>query len=208
MILTEGQIKAQVRAIRKKSNRSVAAFALRSDGPWTGSPRLTVDGLLHRVAFCRSDLELRELLRGASADNEPLIALCPFASDRLGEDVLARLAKRRIHPPDAKEILGSLFQVTSVDSRIFATPALPQALIENAPPEGFTAVAGGVLDLQTAWAEVIGRVVGDREVATSLGRLLKATLNVSSRSRLDKMLPELRREFFNWAALSLDRSAA
>ena len=158
MSLPEGQIKAQVRAIRKQSNPSSTAFALRSDGPWTGSPRLTVDGRFHRVAFCRSDLELRELLRGASADNEPLIALCPFDSGSLGEDVLARLAKRRIHPPDAKEILGSLFQVTSVDSRILSTSALPQALIENAPAEGFPAVAGGVLDLQTAWAEAIGRV--------------------------------------------------
>jgi hypothetical protein len=207
VILTEGQIKAQVRAIRKKSNRSTAAFALRSDGPWTGSPRLKVDGLLHRVAYCRSDLELRELLRGASADNEPLIALCPFASDSLGEDVLARLAKRRIHPPDTTEILGSLFQVNSVDSRIFSTPALPQALVESAPTEGFPAVAGGVLDLQTAWAEVIGRVVGDREVATNLGRLLEATLDVASRGRIDQMSSELRRDFFSWAALNLDRSA-
>ena len=51
MILTEGQIKAQVRAIRKKANRSAVAFALRSDGPWSGPPRLTIDGQPHRVAF-------------------------------------------------------------------------------------------------------------------------------------------------------------
>ena len=207
MILTEGQIKAQVRAIRKKSNPLATAFALRSDGPWTGSQRLTVDGRLHRVAFCRSDLELRELLRSAGADNETLIALCPFDSGNLGEDVLARLAKRRIHPPDSREILASLFQVTSVDSRIFSTPTLPQALIENAPAEGFTAVAGGVLDLQTAWTEAIGRVVGIREMATSLGRLLEATLDGPTRARIDRMQPELRRDFFIWATLSLDRSA-
>jgi hypothetical protein len=190
-----------------KASRPATAFALQSEGSWTGSPTLTIDGLPHRVSFCRSDLELRELLHVASAENEPLIVLCPFGSESLGDDVLARLAKRRVHPPDAKEILGSLFQVTSVDSRIFATPPLQQALIESAPPEGYPAVAGGVLDLQTAWAEVIGRIVGDREVATSLGRLLEATLDAASRSRIDKMSPELRREFFNWAALNLDRSA-
>lgn len=207
MILTEGQIQAQVRSIRKKSNPSSAAFALRSDGPWTGSARLTVDGVWHRVAFCRSDLELRELLRGSSADHEPLIALCPFDSGILGEDVLARLAKRRIHPPNAKEILGSLFQVASVDSRIFSTPALSQALIDNAPSEGFPAVPGGVLDLQTAWGEAMGRLVGDREAATSMSRFLEATLNPASRTRIDRMSPELRRDFFIWADLNLDRSA-
>ena len=138
MILTEGQIKAQVRAIRKKANRSAVAFALRSDGPWSGPPRLTIDGLPHRVAFCRSDLELRELLRSTSAENEPLVALCPFDSAQLGEDVLARLAKRRVHPPQQMEILGSLFQATSVDARILTNVPLTNALVEHAPSDGYT----------------------------------------------------------------------
>lgn len=183
------------------------AFALRSDGPWSGASRLKIDNLPHRVAFCRSDLELRELLRAATASKEPLVALCPFDSGTLGEDVLARLAKRRIHAPDAREILGSLFQVNAVDSRIFATPALPQALIDYAPTEGYPVVPGGVLDLQTAWVEVMGRIVGNREVATALGRLLEASLDPASRSRIDQMQPDLRREFFIWANLNLDRSA-
>jgi len=151
VVLTEGQIKAQVLAIRKVANRSACAFALRSDGPWSGPPRITIGKLPHRVAFCRSDLELRELLRAADAEKEPLVALCPFDSSQLGEDVLARLAKRRVHPPDAMEILGSLFQATSVDSRILANAPLKDALIEHAPTDGYTPVAGGVLDLQTAW---------------------------------------------------------
>ncbi len=206
MILTEGQIKAQVRAIRRKSNRPVA-FALKSDGPWNGPAKLTVDGLAHRVAFCRSDLELRELLHDAKADREPLIALCPFESASLGEDTIARLAKRRIHPPDSKEILGSLFQVTTVDPRVFSTPALAQALIDHAPADGYPAIPGGVLDLQTAWTELTGRVVGSREIATNLSRLLEATLDPGTRNRLDRMPAVLRREYFSWAALNLDRSA-
>ena len=208
MILTEGQIKAQVRAIRKKANRSAVAFALRSDGPWSGPPRLTIDGLPHRVAFCRSDLELRELLRSTSADNEPLVALCPFDSAQLGEDVLARLAKRRVHPPQQMEILGSLFQATSVDARILTNVPLTNALVEHAPSDGYTPVAGGVLDLQTAWCELLSRALGDREVATSIGRFLEATLDAGFRGRLEKLPFELRQEFFNWAGLNVDRSAA
>lgn len=208
MILTEGQIKAQVRAIRKKSSRSAVGVALRSDGPWNGPPRLAIDGQLHRVAFCRSDLELRELLRLAGIEGEPLVALCPFNDAALGEDVLARLAKRRVHPPQSGEIIGSLFQATSVDSRVLGSPCLTSALIEYAPADGYAPVTGGVLDLQTAWSELLGRALGEREAANSVNRLLEATSDAGFRSRLEKLPFELRREFFAWAALNLDRSAA
>lgn len=210
MILTEGQIKAQVRAIRKKKP-SALAFALRAEGPWSGPPRLTIDGLPHRVAFCRSDLELRELLRSTSADNEPLVALCPFDSAQLAEDVLARLAKGRVHPPQRTEILGSLFQATSVDARILTNVPLTNALVEYAPSDGYTPVAGGVLDLQTAWSALLSRALGDRadrEIATSIGRFLEATLEAGFRGRLEKLPFDLRQEFFHWAALNVDRSAA
>ena len=207
MTLTEGQIKAQVRAIRKKANRSAVAFALRSEGPWSGPPRLLIDGLTHRVAFCRSDLELRELLRSTDADRESLVALCPFDSAQLGDDVLARLAKRRVHPPQPAEILGSLFQVTSVDPRILASGPLTNALIENAPSDGYEPVPSGVLDLRTAWSKLLRHLLGDPEVATSIQRLLEATLDIGIRSRLERMSPELRQEFFAWAGLNLDRSA-
>ena len=206
MILTEGQIKAQVRAIRK-AKPSASAFAIRSDSPWSGPPRLTIDGQPHRVTFCRSDLELRELLRSACADNEPLVALCPFNSGQLGEDVLARLAKRRVHAPQQMEILKTLFQANSVDPRILTNAPLTNGLVEHAPSDGYAPVAGGVLDLQTAWCELLSRALGDREVATSIGRLLEATLDAGFRGRLEKLPFELRREFFEWTKLNVDRSA-
>lgn len=207
MILTEGQIKAQVRAIRKKANRSSVAFALRSDGPWSGPPRLTIDGLPHRVAFCRSDLELRELLRSTRVESESLVALCPFDSAQLGEDVLARLAKRRVHPPQQMEILGSLFQAASVDPRILSNVPLTTALVEHAPSDGYTPVAGGVLDLQTAWRELLSRLLGERDVTTSIVRLLEVSLDAGFRGRMEQLPFELRREFFDWAGLNVDRSA-
>jgi hypothetical protein len=207
VILTEGQIKAQVRAIRK-AKPSASAFAIRSDSPWSGPPRLTIDNVQHRVAFCRSDLELRELLRSASADNEPLVALCPFNSAHLGEDVLARLARKRVHAPQQTEILKTLFLATSVDARILTNVPLTNALVEHAPSDGYTPVAGGVLDLQTAWCELLSRALGDREVATNIGRLLEATLDAGFRGRLEKLPFEVRREFFSWAELNVDRAAA
>ena len=207
MPLTEGQIKAQVQNIRE-AKPSAVAFAIRSDSPWNGPPRLMIGGLMHRIVFCRSDLELRELLRNAAKDNEPLVALCPFGSAQLGEDVLARLAKKRVHKPETSEIVRTLFKAAKIDPRISANVPLTNALVEHAPSDGYTPVAGGVLDLQTAWCELLSRALGDREVATSIGRLLEATLDAGFRARLEKMPFELRREFFGWAGLNVDRSAA
>lgn len=206
MLLTESQIKAQVGAIRKKA-KSATAFALRTDTPWTGAPRLIIDGQPHRVTYCRSDLELREQLRAAAQEKEALVALCAFSTSALGDDVKARLAKHSVHPPDAKEILMSLFQATGIDARILKTPGLTQALIDHAPPEGYPPVAGGVLDLQSAWIELIERNVGSREVATSMGRLMEATLDAETRQRIEQMPTEMRRELFGWMALNVDPSA-
>lgn len=208
MILTEGQIKAQIRSIRSKTKatQDPVVFALRSDTPWGGASHLSIDGKNHRVAFCRSGLELREMLRLARTENESLVALCPFGTDKLEEDVVARLAKKRIHPPETRELLASLFQVTAVDPRVFATPALAQGLVENAPAEGYATVASGVLDLQYAWSALLGRVVGDSEVASNLTRVLDTSLDPVNSRRLESLARELRREFFTWGSQSLDRS--
>lgn len=208
MVLTEGQIKAQVRSIGKKSGsaREPVAYALRSDKPWTGATHLSIDNKNHRVAFCRSGLELREKLRQARAENEPLIALCPFSTEQLDDDIVARLAKRRVHPPETRELLASLFQVANVDSRVFSTPALAQGLVENAPAEGYPAVPSGVLDLQHAWEALMGRLVGDGQVASNLTRLLEASLDPTCARRIEALPADVRREFFKWGALSLDAS--
>lgn len=207
MIPTDGQIKAQVSAIRKKASPSAVAFALRCDAPWNGPSRLTIDGLLHRVVYCRSDLELREQLRTARLEKEPLVALCPFESGQLGEDVLARLAKRRVHPPRANEILGSLFQAATVDPRILTNGPLSQGLIEHAPSDGYPPVPGGALDLQTAWKELLGRLLGPVEVLSGINHLIGATLDPAFCGRMDRMPADLRREFFLWAGLNLGSAA-
>ncbi len=208
MILTEGQIKAQIRSIRlkTKSTPDAAVYALRSDAPWGGASHLSIGGDNHRIAFCRSNLELREMLRLVRTENEPLIALCAFGTDELEEDVRARLAKNRVHPPEVRELLASLFQVAGVDPRVFATPALVRGLVENAPAEGYATVASGVLDLQNAWSALLGRMVGDSEVASNLTRLFDTSLDPTNSRRLESLSADLRRDFFNWGSLSLDRS--
>jgi hypothetical protein len=202
--MTEGQIKAQVRAIRHKGDANASAVAIRADGAWSGPDRVEIDGVVHRVAFCRSDLEVRELLHIARRDSLPVVALCPFESTALASDVLARLAKRRIHSPPASEQLASLFGVIRAEAWVHSSRELVDALVEHAPSDGYRSVSTGVLDLQTAWTELIERLLEDRTVATSVGRLFELSMQQGFVRRLEEMPAPLRGAFFKWAGESVD----
>jgi PglZ domain len=202
--VTEGQIKAQVRAVRRKGEATAGALAIRADTAWSGQERVEIDGVVHRVSFCRSDLEVRNLLRGGREDGIPVVALCPFETGALAGDVLARLVKRRIHSPQASEQLASLFEVNRVDSRVNSSRELVNALVEHAPSDGYPPVATGFLDLQTAWTELINRLLEDRSVVTSVGRLFELSVRLGFVRRLEVLTGALRTAFFQWAAENVD----
>jgi hypothetical protein len=202
--MTEGQIKAQVRSVRQRGGASAGAVAIRADAAWAGPERIEIDGVVHRVAFCRSDLEVRELLRVGRRDAIPVVVLCPFESTALAGDVLARVVKHRIHSPHASEQLASLFGVVRVDPRVNASRELVNALVEHAPSDGYPPVATGFLDLQTAWIELVHRLLDDRTVATSVGRLFELSMNQGFVRRLEDMSAPVRGAFFKWAGENVD----
>ena len=202
--MTEAQIKAQVRAIRHKGEANTGAVAIRADTAWNGPERVEIDGVVHRVSFCRSDLEVRNLLRGGREDGVPVVALCPFETGALAGDVLARLVKRRIHSPQASEQLAGLFEVIRVDPRVNSSRELVNALVENAPSDGYPPVATGFLDLQTAWTELINRLLEDRSVVTRVGRLFEWSVHLGFVRRLEAQSGALRAAFFKWAAENVD----
>ena len=204
MSLTEGQIKAQVRSLRQKSDGGPRAVAIRTTTRWNGPERIEIEGVVHRVAYCHSDLEVRSLLRGGREDGIPVVALCPFESAKLADDVLARFAKRRILSPEPGEQLVSLFEVMGVDPRVLASRQLVNALVEYAPSDGYPPVATGYLDLQTAWSELIHRFLGDRTLASSLARLLESSANPDFVRRFDTFPADVRDAFFKWAAENVD----
>jgi hypothetical protein len=202
--MTEGQIKAQVRAIRHKGDAGLAALAIRTDSAWSGPDRVEIDGVVHRVSFCRSELEVRELLHASRRDAVPVVALCPFESTALAGDVLARLVKRRIHSPHASEQLAGLFEVIRVDPRVHSSRELVHALVEHAPTGGYPPVAAGFLDLQTAWTELIQRLLEDRTVATRVGRIFELSMQQGFARRLEEIPAPLRTAFFKWAGENVD----
>ena len=94
-------IRAQVQSIREKARREdPRVFGFKAEGGWTGAPTLEIDGESFVVAPCRSTLEVRERLAQSEDDGHRLILITTLSESDLGEDVVARLARRRLAPID------------------------------------------------------------------------------------------------------------
>lgn len=207
-LLTDKQIQAQVSSIRRTLKNGSQHFAIRLTGAWTGSERMTIDGVEHLILPCMSDLQMREALLRAEAENKPSVLLCTMSDGALGEDVVDRLAKRRVFSPQVKEIVAELFSVSParIDPRVLKTNVLMNALLERVPAEGYPPVAGGTLDVQTAWLTLLGRIIGERIETPSLTNFLEWSLSEEALHKLTAMDVELKEAFVDWFARSKGES--
>ena len=101
----------------------------------------------------------------------------PLGSDKLGDDVIARLAKRRVFTPQTLDILTELFSVRIIDPRVLSTKALVEALLDRVPVTGYKPVAGGALDLQQAWEALMEQILGVSIDGPSLSQMLEWSLD-------------------------------
>src|ERR1044071_9216856 len=131
MTLTPEQAQAQAASIRGRSTGDSRVVALRHTGSWPGPDKLSVSGEDHFVISCISDLQIREALGQLEEKNSAGILLCDVDPATLGEDVLARLVRRRIHHPQWDEMLRELFAARVVDARILSSRPLLDALIRG-----------------------------------------------------------------------------
>lgn len=206
--LSDQQIQAQVSAIRRTLKNGATHFALRSSGPWSGSNKLLIDGMEHLIHPCISDLQVREALLAAEKENMPSVLLCSMSEEALGDDVIDRLAKRRIFSPQVREMIAELFSVspTRIDPRILKSKVLMEALLERVPAEGYPPVGSGTLDVQTAWLTLLSQLVGVRVEAPSITQLLEWSLSEKKLERLAGMSAELKISFVDWFARSKGES--
>lgn len=202
--LSEKQVQAQVSAIRRTLKNGSEHFAIQSTGTWTGPSHLVIDEVEHLVLPCMSDLQVREALLKAEAEQKPSVLLCSVSADVLGDDVVDRLAKRRVFSPQVREMVAELFAVlpTRIDPRVLKSKVLMDALLEMVPPDGYPPVASGTLDLQTAWLTLLGRLTGDRVETPSLTQFLEWSLSGEKLGRLTAMDVELKKAFVEWFARS------
>jgi len=150
--VTPERLVPQLRAWLERPPRR-PVFAVHHEGEWTGGEQVVVDGTPVAIRVCPSELAVREALGGHRAGGEPLVLLT--AADRLGSDVLARLAKPRVHRLQPLEALIQLFDVREIDPELGQNRWLIDALVDSAPAEGYERSGGRTLDLARAWRALL-----------------------------------------------------
>ena len=123
------------------------------DGEWRGPAELAGRRTYVDVRVCPSELAVREALAEPRPDGHGLVLLT--AADRLGEDVLARLASRRVHRLFAEDALRQLFGVRAVDPAVAKDHWLVDALVDSAPSDGYERTGARALDADRAWRALL-----------------------------------------------------
>lgn len=143
------------RMLKQHPRRRVLAYAW--PRPWTGSDAVDVDGRTLPVHYCRSMLEIREIL-GREDTETPRILLVNVPGQRLGQDILARLVRRELLHVDRWQLVQDAWGVPQVDPRLHALPWLPAMLLEAGSPG--TAGAAATLTLDQALATCLEHSFG------------------------------------------------
>jgi hypothetical protein len=125
-----------------------------------------VDFVFGKAKVVRADtvFEVREALLSAEKEKRRLVLLTGLQQHDLGHDVVGRLARSRLFAVDHWASLCSLFKAKELD-RSICDPAIAQALMEYAPPDGYPPVSAGLLDAGTVWRAICRHVfdMGERE---------------------------------------------
>lgn len=155
-------IRAQIRAIRKKAPHA-RVFGIFSPGKWAG-PAVQGTGN-DRVAVyqCDSPLQMRLAIQNAPETAAATVLVTPLDQGKVSDDILVRLALRRLHAINKWEIVRSLFNAKQLDPRITEHVLLAEMLLEHAGSRDFQPVAGGLLDADTVWKILFSERLGFSE---------------------------------------------
>ncbi len=182
------------RALEELLQRDAEArvLAMRSPVKRTWPEIIERRGKRFRVAWCPSELEIRERLNAAEADADGMILLTPLDAGGLAGDIVARFPRARLEQTDRWSALRSLFKAHAVDPRLAAQRWLADLLLAQVPGDGYRPASGGVLDLETAWQVALEEVLGLSEGRGDAAALLNWTLDPVGLDRLARLPPDVR----------------
>src|SRR5437016_110418 len=112
---TFNQIKALVMDIRRKVP-DARTIGIRSSRLWMGSNIPTSGNERYLIRQCESPLAMRLALREETDEDTTKILITSLEDSDLSDDILVRLAKRRLFPANSWQIVQSLFEAKGVDS--------------------------------------------------------------------------------------------
>jgi cell division septation protein DedD len=126
---------------------------------------------------------MRLALRQPADPNATKILITPLEEKDLSEDILLRLAKRRLFAVDSWQIVRSLFAAHAVDPRLTKSAWIADMLLDLVPAEGYPAARGGFLDADTAWPLLLRHTIGLASETPDLTALLKWSLDGEATAR-------------------------
>lgn len=191
------QIKAKVAAIRQKMPKA-SVIGIHSPGRWTDKSVWADGENDYSITQCDSPLSFRMALREPAAENTTKVLITNLHDQDLGDDVLLRLAKRKLLQIDPWQIVRSLFDAHAIDPRLTQHPWIAESLLDSIPSKGFSPARGGFLDAETVWPLLLGHVIGLPDESPDLTSLLKWSLDNDATERLRNCDPEFQNAAVAW----------
>ncbi|QDU98793.1 BREX-2 system phosphatase PglZ [Lignipirellula cremea] len=173
------QIKAQVAAIRQKAPQA-KVIGIHSSGRWTGESIARDGDQDYAIHQCDSPLSFRIALRQPAEGQMTKVLITNLDEHDLGDDILLRLAKRRLFQIDPWQIVRALFDAHAVDPRLTKHAWIAESLLELIPGNGYPAARGGFLDAETVWPLLLEQSIGLQAESPDLTSLLKWSLDADA----------------------------
>lgn len=210
MSLSTAQITAQIdRVLASDPTASVVAIRASSRQDWPEST--TQHGRRFQLRWCESSLAIREALCDAEQYDPKttgLAVVTPLSTHEIAEDIAARLARARVFQPEGWDIVRQLFQAKETDARLGRYAWMPQALIDGAALGAYRPVANGFLDLETAWAEVLKRLLGLEAARPDAVALLEWSTVSDADLKLSHLPDAARADVMHWLDISAGAAGA
>lgn len=193
------QLHAQLEAVLSREP-DARAVAVRLDSPQGLPEALRVRGRQFPVRWCESGLSLREALSelDQKPGDEAALLVTPLSDAQLPADIAARIARARIFQAKDWEIVRPLFGATTVDARLGNYAWMAQVLIDCSVHGPYLPVMHRVLDLDTAWREVLWRVLGIRGPRPDAVELLSWTLTSDHEIRFAALPDQAKPDVLAW----------
>jgi hypothetical protein len=194
-----GVLRAQIRAIRNKIP-AAKVFGIFSPARWTG-PSLQGEGSEQIVVYqCDSPLQMRLALQSAQQSTTPTVLVTPLDQAKLSDDILLRMASRKLHPINSWEIVRSLFKAKLLDPRLTRHSFLADMLLEHAGTREFPPAAAGLLDADTAWSILLTERLGLFGEQPDLVEILRCSAEGDLAARWQACTLEFRNAASGWIA--------
>jgi hypothetical protein len=194
-----GQIRARVQAVRRKVP-DARAVGIRTPGRY-GGERLRTDGAeTYRIEQCDSSLAARVALLDEEPGVTVTVLLTGLSEQDLGEDVIVRLAARKLYVIDSWQIVKELYQAQSVDPRLRTHGWIADRLLETAAAGPPPPAPGGYLDAEAVWPLLLERMIGLSGDRPDLSALLRWSIHADNVQRFRRLPEETCQAIADWLA--------